>query len=141
MLKRSDIETLKKMDLSPESPTSDYTENFDKDRDMTLEYIDVENLSEGDNILYAKCFVCSAPATGLDNALIACLHEKCETYICNRCVKNNKVRRGMKCTFCPAKFWVKKKLWKRCSKCHIVRCRSCQTSKCQHFTYGLHVFN
>lgn len=129
------------MDLSPESPTSNYTAIFDKDREMMMQdYIDVENLSEGDNILYIECFVCSAPATDLTNELIACLHKKCETHICNRCLKSDKVRRGMKCAFCSAKFWVKRKLWKKCSTCHIVRCRSCQTSKCQHFDYGLHVF-
>lgn len=92
------------MELSPESPTSDYTEAFDNLRDSVEEYIDIENLSEGDCVLFAKCFVCRAPALDLNNRLTVCGHKNCETYICDLCLKNRLIRRGVKCALCPTRF-------------------------------------
>ena len=50
---------------SPNSPTPEYTANFDRMRTDELEFVDVEILSEGDNILFAEFFVCKI---GLQNS-------------------------------------------------------------------------
>lgn len=130
------------MSISPNSPTCEYTRDFDNCRAAELEFVDVEDYSEGDDILNAVCFICGSLAINLKNLLSKCIHQSCEVYSCEKCLKSRKVRRGMKCRYCPARFWTKSRLWWKCPVCFDVQCRSCRPfhRPCRH-RYGVHLFN
>ena len=115
---------------SPDSPTPDYTEQFDLARAEEIDFVDVENLSEGDYILSAKCFVCNKNVSEV--TLSACQHKNCYNYICKECLTIKIIKRGMKCKSCPARFWLGRNKWSKCRKCFSIRCPSCKRQPCSH---------
>ena len=129
---------------SPNSPTPEYTANFDRMRTDELEFVDVETLSEGDkfcgdNILFAECFVCKIGLQNSKVSFVKCLHADCDTYICTSCMNHKSVKRGMRCQQCSTRFWLGRKRWEKCEVCFAVRCPVCSWNQCSH--QRRHFFN